>query len=117
MNIHQIAKACYPFRILNYLVAVALITYVIYALVFGQDTVSDASLMLSATGALWLLFFNLFIQLFSQFSAPKLAKQSWFARLKYRFTKFSYSLITGMFVVLTLLLLIQSYRLVNLALS
>ncbi|MEW6983421.1 hypothetical protein AAD001_12285 [Colwelliaceae bacterium 6471] len=109
-RLSKISKILMPYRWLSFVllgVFLAVIIYVNLYLPLSEQNLYNLPCLLAI---IWIAAFNVAIAIFDKAPVEPAEKQSFFARLKGRLTRFFYYIIVFGFIILTLAIILLSLR-------
>jgi hypothetical protein len=111
----KISLALKPFNKFIYLLAILFIVNIGYQLVFSvMPSVAESNkIMINFLALAWLLLVNLMIQVFSQLPVASQSKTSFLARIKNKFHRGVYYLLSLVFIVISLAVILLSFRMLR----
>ena len=110
-NISVLSRKLYWFKPFTYLIGVGFLCLFIYTLLVSDSSAQDVYLIPSIVGILWCLIFNILITLFRVVPSKPDAKAKLFVKLKARLDRGIYYLFALIFIVLSIAVLVMSFRL------
>jgi hypothetical protein len=111
----KISSVLRPLHKFTYLLAIVLIANIVYQLVFSVMPSVDESneLMLNFLALAWLLLVNLMIQVFSRLPVASQSNTSFLARVKNKFHRGIYYLLSLIFIVISIAVILLSLRMLR----
>ncbi len=112
----KISLALKPFHKLTYLLAIVLIASIVYQLAFSvvPSPAESNKIMLSLLALAWLALVNLMIQVFSRVPITVQSKSTILARIKNRFHRGLYYLLSLVFIVLSMAVILLTFKMLKL---
>lgn len=111
----KISLVLKPFNKLIYLLVIVLIINIGYQLVFSvMPSAADSNeVMLSFLALTWLLLVNLMIEVFSRVPVTSECKSSFLARIKNRFHRGLYYLLSLVFMAISIAVILLSFKMLR----
>ncbi|MFT7008206.1 MAG: hypothetical protein ACJAXJ_002745 [Colwellia sp.] len=111
----KISLALKPFNKFIYLLAIVLIVNIGYQLVFSvMPSVAESNkIMLNFLALAWLILVNLMIQVFSRVPFVLQSKSSFLARIKNKFHRGLYYVLSLVFIIISIAVILLSFRMLR----
>jgi len=111
----KISSVLRPLHKFTYLLAIVLIANIAYQLVFSvmPSVAQSNELMLNFLALAWLLLVNLMIQVFSRVPVTLQSKTSFLARIKNKFHRGLYYVLSLIFIVISIAVILLSFRMLR----
>jgi len=111
----KISLALKPFHKFTYLLAIVLITNIVYQLIFSvmPSAAESSEIRLNFLALAWLALVNLMILIFSQVPIVSQSKTSLIARIKNRFHRGFYYALSCVFILISIAVILLSYKMLR----
>ena len=111
----KISLALKPYYKLTYVLAIIIVTNIVYQLIFSDvlKATEPNKLMLSLLALAWLALVNLMIQVYSSAPVASQSKISLLARIKNRLHRGLYYALSFVFIVMSTVVIILSYKMLT----